>query len=471
MRNLFPGYFTPTEEEFPSLWSDCLFAFDANVLLGLYRSSPETQEVFFSVLEKISDRIFLPNQAANEYLRNRLNVISIRAESYGKIKAESEKFAKFVASTVQEHALPSREEIATIAEGAAESIRVLVEAASEGEPDLLRSDHLLNRVADFFENKTGPAYSHPRLKEIYDEGSRRYALGLPPGYKDDKKAEPDKYGDLLIWLQLIDQAKLTKRSLIFVTGDSKEDWWFQHKGGTFGPRPELRQEMMTSAGVSFYMYTTPRFLEFAKQFLNLKFDTKPAESEFAEIEKQDKEATARNAQHSTDYYMPYSTPSFRVGPPVSMGYLGMQPAMKWDDLVDYYANEQTRQSWGAGYVAIPSPGVQVTSSPHSAEPVDYKAKNKYFALLPIHGVVYQSGTGKWKCEIVGHPSSGGNDLACYRLKFESQDYARDPRYLSLWVSLETLEKDLDWRYKSAVSKAISEWLASNQSSSEIVLRG
>jgi hypothetical protein len=72
MRDLFPGYFTPTDAEFEKLWSECVFGFDANVLLGLYRSTPETQEIFFAVLEKIKDRIFLPHQAASEYLRNRL---------------------------------------------------------------------------------------------------------------------------------------------------------------------------------------------------------------------------------------------------------------------------------------------------------------------------------------------------------------------------------------------------------------
>jgi hypothetical protein len=64
MRDLFPGYFPPKDDEFKELWRDAVFAFDANVLLGLYRLTTETQQVFFEVLQRLSGRIFLPNQAA-----------------------------------------------------------------------------------------------------------------------------------------------------------------------------------------------------------------------------------------------------------------------------------------------------------------------------------------------------------------------------------------------------------------------
>jgi hypothetical protein len=46
MKGQFPGYFTPSKDDFTALWRDCIFSFDANVLLQLYRSTAETQEVF-----------------------------------------------------------------------------------------------------------------------------------------------------------------------------------------------------------------------------------------------------------------------------------------------------------------------------------------------------------------------------------------------------------------------------------------
>lgn len=438
MKTLFPGYFTPSESEFATLWSDSLFAFDANVLLGLYRSSAETQQVFFSVLDKIDDRIFLPHQAAREYLQRRLGVISIRADSYGKIRNESEKFAKLVDLVVQEHSLPNGKEMVTAAKDAANKILDLVEAAAKVEPDLLHTDGLLVRLAGLFGEKTGNPYDQSRLKEIHAEGAQRYAQGIPPGYKDEKKGEPDKYGDLTIWFQLIDQAKLTKKPIIFVTGDAKEDWWLQHRGETFGPRPELRQEMMLAAGVHFYMYTAPRFLEFAAQFLDLKLDTKKAESEFEKIEEQDKQTAAR-------------VTNAWVGEAVTFNSWFSEPVT--------YGRSAGWEPDASTFVTGPSF--------KTVSPEEEAAKSKYSQLLPINGQVFNSSIGKWRCEIVGYPVSSGNDRACYRLKFESEGIIKTPRHLSLWVSVAALERDLDWQYKRAISRIISDWLSSNQTSAEV----
>src|SRR5579863_10546629 len=147
MKKLFPGYFTPTEEEFNRIWGECLFGFDANVLLGLYRSTVETQDVFFRILEIVADRSFLPHQAAAEYLRNRLSVISIRSDSYRRISEDSRKFADSVETVVREHSLPGGSEIVAIAKEAADKISAILESESENEPNRLKSDDLLTRFA------------------------------------------------------------------------------------------------------------------------------------------------------------------------------------------------------------------------------------------------------------------------------------------------------------------------------------
>jgi hypothetical protein len=104
------------------------------------------------------------------------------------------------------------------------------------------------------------------------------------------------------------------------------------------------------------------------------------------------------------------------------------------------------------------------------ETIDFAAKNKYFELLPINGYTYHSPAGKWKCEIVAHPESDEKDPGCYRLKFDPVDRAREPRYLALWVSVSALKNDLDWRYKTAITRIIGEWLAGGQKSGEIAVR-
>lgn len=440
MRKQFRGYFSPTEQEFEALWRDAIFSFDANVLLGLYRSSPETQDVLLEILDNISDRIFLTHQAASEYLRNRINVISIRADAYVKLTTEIDKTQSFVEAIVQEHALRNGDQAVSAFEEASKRIKELTTEALRMEPDLLRDDTILGKVAGIFDGRIGNPYESPRLTEVYNEGAQRYRRSIPPGYRDDKKPEPDKYGDLVLWHQLIDEAKGKSKSLIFVTADAKEDWWLQHKGETFGPRPELRQEMMSAAGVDFYMYTTPRFLEFAKQFLALKVDTTQAETEFEKLEKQDKESTGF-AFRNASYYIGAET----------------YPQTAWNNAA-FYGGDTNPISWNFG----PKTSFYTSQT-------GFETQSRYLALLPIQGNLFHSPLGKWTCEIVDYPESPTGDVVAFRLKFESENRARAPRYLTLRLSLTWLENDPEWKYKNVISKVISEWLASNKTAGEISL--
>ncbi|WP_220493433.1 PIN-like domain-containing protein [Pseudoalteromonas sp. SR44-5] len=74
MKDLFPGHFKESQENLREVWDSCVFVFDANILLNLYRYSDATRNEFLSLLEKINDRVWLPHRAAEEYLNNRLSV-------------------------------------------------------------------------------------------------------------------------------------------------------------------------------------------------------------------------------------------------------------------------------------------------------------------------------------------------------------------------------------------------------------
>jgi hypothetical protein len=76
MRDLFPGYYQPTEQEFDELWKECIFSFDTNVLLNIYRYSPQTRERLFDILEKLQERIWVTHQVGYEFHKNRLTTIS-----------------------------------------------------------------------------------------------------------------------------------------------------------------------------------------------------------------------------------------------------------------------------------------------------------------------------------------------------------------------------------------------------------
>ena len=110
-----------------------------------------------------------------------------------------------------------------------------------------------------------------KLKETYKEGKRRCNERIPPGFSDiNKDDERRKYGDFIIWRQIIKKANEDECSLVLITDDKKEDWWWRHDGKTIGPRPELRQEMKSEAGVGFYMYSAQQFMKQAGAYLDKK---------------------------------------------------------------------------------------------------------------------------------------------------------------------------------------------------------
>lgn len=82
MRLSFPGHFRPTTEDFNALWGGCIFAVDANVLLNLYRYSQVTRQELEKALDSVKERLFIPHQAAREFLKNRLGVTAGQAEEY-----------------------------------------------------------------------------------------------------------------------------------------------------------------------------------------------------------------------------------------------------------------------------------------------------------------------------------------------------------------------------------------------------
>lgn len=78
MKNNFSEFYCLTDDELKKLWDECIFIFDANVLLNLYRYSQKTSQKLLDVLynEKIKERIWIPHQFAFEYQKNRLEVIA-----------------------------------------------------------------------------------------------------------------------------------------------------------------------------------------------------------------------------------------------------------------------------------------------------------------------------------------------------------------------------------------------------------
>lgn len=271
MKKHFPGHFSPTTREIKSMWDTCIFVVDANILLNMYRYSDETRQEFLRLLESIKMRLWLPHRAAEEYFENRLSVIAQQEKTYDEtIKAIQNVQGDLKNS--RQHPFISDKLLKRL-----DSLfdDVVKELANNKEVHSKRtaSDEIQDSLRVLFEGNVGDPYSEEELASICKDGEIRYANKVPPGYKDNTKTESDagrvsnhrRFGDLIIWRQLIDKAIAEKKGFVFVIDDKKEDWWTIFKGRTIGPRPELVKEFQEKTKKKFYMYQADRFLDFASK--------------------------------------------------------------------------------------------------------------------------------------------------------------------------------------------------------------
>jgi hypothetical protein len=284
MKTIFSGYYRPSHIEFKNLWEEGIFVLDANVLLNLYRYTPETSKSIINVLDSVKERIWMSHQAALEYQDNRLQEINQQEKIYKQIED------KLDATYRDLELILSRGHLSINIDGVMkrisntfESVKRELESHHQKHPDLFTNDSIRDHVTSLLSGKVGIAYDCNKLQEIYAIGEFRYRDNIPPGYKDISKDNKKKYGDLLIeskygdliqWFQIIDKAKESNKNIIFITDDAKEDWWWQSSGKTIGPRPELVTELKNKTGSDLYMYTPDNFIRHANEYLKIKITQK-----------------------------------------------------------------------------------------------------------------------------------------------------------------------------------------------------
>ncbi|MRB22625.1 hypothetical protein GH839_17280 [Bacillus thuringiensis] len=284
MKNVFPEFYKYSDEEFKDIFSDCYFVIDTNVLLNLYRYSESTRNALTEVLEKIEDKLWMPYQVGLEFHFNRTTVILEQQMAYenicNKINSQADAAIDNIKKGLSSNRHPKiqMDSIENRIKNCFDSLIRDLKQHEEEHPDLLNEDSILNFLNRIYENKVGEPYSKEKLEEIYRDGEERYQKKFPPGYEDEKAKKDktkeyagivykDKFGDLVVWNQIIDKAQKDEKPIVFVTDDVKEDWWKIEKGRTIGPRIELLNEFRKIAKVPFYMYKTENFTSYIKEYL------------------------------------------------------------------------------------------------------------------------------------------------------------------------------------------------------------
>ncbi|MBR7988028.1 PIN domain-containing protein [Burkholderia cenocepacia] len=275
MKELFHGYYNPTNEELQNLWGTAIFVFDTNTLLNLYRYSDSTRENLLNLISKLNDNVSIPHQVAKEFFENRFHVIFEQVSAYKDLHREILAAEEQLIKTVQKlrrHPTLDKDEVQQKVDFAFSSLKSEIKILEEKHPDLTQFDSVLDKVTAILSDKLRAPASEADQKTNEKWAEERFNKGIPPGTADKNKTGDKKLGDGLIWREILDLAKETSRPVVFVTDDVKDDWWLRINGRTIGPLPELRQEFYLIANQRFHMYRTEQFIKYGSEYFQLRVD-------------------------------------------------------------------------------------------------------------------------------------------------------------------------------------------------------
>jgi hypothetical protein len=289
MRSSFDGFYTPTEAQYQALWRDALIVLDANVLLNLYRIPTTARDELLNVLELLKDRIWIPHQVALEFQRNRLTVIWSERKMTEDALSGASSLVGGISQKVDALQIDKRglgitpaPLIKELSDANAKLLEA-IQAVQGSQLDISSVDPLRDRLDNLLEGRVGPGpKNQQQLDELIKDGDQRFEKRIPPGYEDaekDKKPSDGtfifdhllyqrKFGDLILWRQLLAHLNATDvKSVLLITADQKEDWWWKVQGRTLGAHPELVREILRTTSIDlFWMYSSVQFVEQAKKY-------------------------------------------------------------------------------------------------------------------------------------------------------------------------------------------------------------
>ena len=270
------------------LWESAIFIFDTCALLDFYYMTPEYQSIMADILEYLSERIWLPAQVVYEYNKNRESVICKPIiEKYSESKIQNnrivEELKEFINQWEQQYYHPyiTTENLQKVQASLAKiepeiiGIRDIVKKEYQDRKQEIRKiqdDDELEKVVKSLSH--GEPFRFSEIKEIVNEGFIRYANQIAPGYMDaEDKDGIRKYGDFIIWKEILRYVCAAKKDVIFITNDVKGDWVIADETDknkraekplpeeVGNPRRELLTEFEEQTGRKIWFYKTTDFIK------------------------------------------------------------------------------------------------------------------------------------------------------------------------------------------------------------------
>ncbi len=219
MEKMFREHHKFTEEEFGHLWKNCLFIFDTNTLLNMYRYSRDTVDAYIKVLEELrsKNQLWIPYQVGYEFYENRIEVIFEYEKSYDEILSIIGRTQNEIQQRYKNHPFLDLNNIGADISKGLSGVITNIKQKKDNHPRWMEKDEVLEKLNKIFEGNIGSNFDEDRFKKIKEEGKDRYDKKIPPGFKDSQKPEDRRYGDLVLWYQILDKAKDSRKPVILIS--------------------------------------------------------------------------------------------------------------------------------------------------------------------------------------------------------------------------------------------------------------
>lgn len=254
--------FTAQYKSINEVKETCLVVLDTNSLLVPYSIGKDSLQQIRNTYSKLvtEQRLIIPGQVAREFAKNRANKLSELYQQFNRKisnvnKLQRGRYPLLDSLKAYEKTIRLEERI--------DKLMVEYKGAVQGVLSHIRdwtwSDPVSLLYAELFRENVILDLKVDRQK-VSTELARRQLHGIPPGYKDSGK-DDSGIGDFLIWLTILEAGEKSKKSLLFVSGEEKPDWFIRSEGQPLYPRYELVDEYRRhSEGASFHIVSFAQFL-------------------------------------------------------------------------------------------------------------------------------------------------------------------------------------------------------------------
>jgi len=291
---LFPEFYDSFELEEEDFNEDSgnIIVLDTNFLLDVLRLPNDYAKEYLKAINKTNELIYIPYLVALEFSFNKSSVKKEKSSNINNYKQSITQKINEIRENIE------NVDIINIKGNKMEFYKEFLDILDTFENTIINKinskigDTIIDKDNETYEEllrkirfRIGNKYSQDWIEKIEKIGKQRYEDKIPPGFNDNNKDDTVrkfggisyhlKYGDLIIWKDLLSHLKengIKNKKVIFVTSDgtskNKIDITYKIKGMVVGPHINLISEIFRETGNHLFILNNTKFIKRVNNLTN-----------------------------------------------------------------------------------------------------------------------------------------------------------------------------------------------------------